>query len=41
MSPLTASFFTTWEFYYMRFDGTDTLASCQIEANDVILMNPN
>jgi hypothetical protein len=41
MSPLTASFFTTWEFYYLRFDGTDTLASCQIEANDVILMNPN
>jgi hypothetical protein len=33
MSPLTASFFTTWAFYDLRFDGTDSLASCQIEAN--------
>src|SRR5260370_26773314 len=41
MSPLTASFFTTWAFYDLRFDGTDTLASCQIEANDVICMNPD
>jgi hypothetical protein len=41
MSPLTASFFTTWAFYNLRFDGTDTLASCQIEANDVIRMNPD
>jgi hypothetical protein len=41
MSPLTASFFTTWAFYDLRFDGTDTLASCQIEANDVIGMNPD
>ena len=24
MSPLTASFFTTWAFYDLRFDGTDT-----------------
>src|ERR1700687_1325497 len=31
MSPLTTSFFTTWAFYDLRFDGTDTLASCQIE----------
>jgi hypothetical protein len=41
MSPLTASFFTTWAFYDLRFDGTDTIASCQIEANDVIGMNPD
>jgi hypothetical protein len=41
MSPLTATFFTTWAFYALRFDGTDTLASCQIEANDVICMNPD
>lgn len=41
MSPLTRSFFTTWAFYDVRFDGTDTLASCLIEANDVIGMNPD
>ena len=41
MSPLTTSFFTSWAFYDLRFDGTDTLASCQIEANDVICMNPD
>jgi hypothetical protein len=41
MSPLTPSFFTTWAFYDLRFDGTDTLAWCQIEANDVIGMNPD
>ncbi len=41
MSPLTASFFTTWALYDLRFDGTDTIASCQIEANDVIGMNPD
>jgi hypothetical protein len=41
ISPLTGSFFTTWAFYDLRFDGTDTLASCQIEANDVIGMNPD
>jgi hypothetical protein len=41
MSPLTASFFTSWAFYDLRFDGTDTIASCQIEANDVICMNPD
>jgi hypothetical protein len=41
MSPLTASFFTTWAFYDLRFDGTDTLASCLIEANDVVCMNPD
>lgn len=41
MSPLTASFFTSWAFYDLRFDGTDTLASCLIEANDVVCMNPD
>jgi GNAT superfamily N-acetyltransferase len=41
MSPLTASFFTTWAFYDLRFDGTDTLATCLIEANDVVCMNPD
>lgn len=39
MSPLTGSFFTTWAFYDLLFDGGDTLASCQIEANDVIGMS--
>lgn len=41
MSPLTTSFFTTWAFYDLRFDGTDTLASCLIDANDVVSMNPD
>jgi hypothetical protein len=41
MSPLTSSFFTTWAFYDLRFDGTATLASCLIEANDVVCMNPD
>lgn len=41
MSPLTTSFFTTWAFYDLRFDGIDTIASCLIEANDVVCMNPD
>jgi len=41
MSPLTGSFFTTWAFYDLCFDGTDTLALCLIEANDVVCMNPD
>lgn len=41
MSPLTTSFFTTWAFYDLRFDGIETLASCLIEANDVVCMNPS
>src|SRR5260370_39350813 len=41
MSPLTTSFFTAWGFYDLQFDGTDTLAKCQIEANDLICMNPD
>jgi len=40
MSPLTASFFTTWAFYDLQIAGsTDTLATCQIEANDLIWLN--
>jgi len=41
MSPLTASFFTTWALYDLRFDGTDTFASCLLESNDVVGMNPH
>jgi hypothetical protein len=41
MSPLTGSFFTTWAFYDLRFDGVDTLASCLAEANDILEMNPD
>src|SRR5437879_6633664 len=41
MSPLTPSFFTTWALYDLRFDGTDTLASCLIDANDVVCTNPD
>lgn len=40
MSPLTTSFFTSWAFFDLRFDGTDTLASCLIEANDVVGLTP-
>lgn len=40
MSPLTTSFFTTWAFYDLRIGGTgDTIGTCQVEANDLILMN--
>jgi hypothetical protein len=41
MSPLTTSFFTSWAFFDLRFDGTDTLASCLIDSNDVVSMNPD
>jgi len=41
MSPLTLSFFSSWAFFDLRFDGTDTLASCLIESNDVVRMNPD
>ncbi len=41
MSPLTGSFFTTWAFYDLQFDGGDTLASCLIESNDVVGMTPD
>jgi hypothetical protein len=42
MSPLTASFFTCWAFYDLQFgrDG-DTIAQCQIDANDLICLNPD
>ena len=42
MSPLTGSYFTCWAFYDLRFgkDG-DTIAKCQIEANDLVLLNPD
>ena len=40
ISPLTASFFTTWAFYDLRIgnDG-DTIGDCQIELNDIIWLN--
>jgi len=39
MSPLTASFFTTWAFYDLRFNGTDTLATHLVEASDIVGLN--
>lgn len=42
MSPLTHSYFTTWFLYDFRLGGKgDTLAECQIEANDIVWMNPD
>jgi hypothetical protein len=42
MSPLTASYFTCWAFYDLRFgkDG-DTIGKCEIDANDIFLLNAN
>ncbi len=41
MSPITSSYFWMWALYDLRIgSSTDTLARCQIAANDVILMNP-
>lgn len=42
MSPLTGSYFTCWAFYDLRFgnDG-DTIGKCEIDANDVFLLNPD
>jgi hypothetical protein len=41
MSPLTGSYFWTWALYdHCIGKSTDTLAYCQIAANDVIWMNP-
>jgi len=42
MSPLTGSYFTCWAFYDLRFgkDG-DTIGKCQIDANDIVLLNPD
>ncbi len=40
MSPLTGSYFATWVLYDFRIGGTgDTMAECQIDANDLFLMN--
>jgi hypothetical protein len=40
MSPLTRSYFWMWALYDLRIGkSTDTLAYCQIAANDVIQMN--
>ncbi len=42
MSPLTRSYFTSWAFFDHRIrKTTDTLASCLIDANDIIWMNPD
>ena len=41
MSPLTDGYFRCWAHYDLLFDGSDTLASCLIEANDVVWMNPD
>jgi hypothetical protein len=42
MSPLTSSYFTSWAFFDYRIGNTtDTLASCLIDANDIIWMNPD
>jgi hypothetical protein len=40
MSPLTGSYFWMWALYDLRIGkSTDTLAYCQIGANDIIQMN--
>ena len=42
MSPLTTSYFSCWAFFDHRIGNTtDTLASCLIDANDIIWMNPD
>jgi hypothetical protein len=42
MSPLTMSYFSCWALYDHQIGTTtDTLASCLIEANDAICMNPH
>jgi hypothetical protein len=41
MSPLTTSFFSCWALFDLQFDDGDTLASCLIESNDVVCMNPD
>ena len=42
MGPLTRSYFTSWAFFDHRIGKTtDTLASCLIDANDIIWMNPD
>jgi hypothetical protein len=40
MSPLTRSYFWMWAIYDLRIGkSTDTMATCQIDLNDVIQMN--
>lgn len=39
MSPLTPSYFTSWAFFDLQFEGTDTLIQCHIEASDVFWFN--
>jgi hypothetical protein len=42
MSPLTRSYFTSWAFFDHRIGKTtDTVASCLIDANNIIWMNPD
>jgi hypothetical protein len=42
MSHLTRSYFISWAFFDYRIGNTtDTLASCLIDANDIIWMNPD
>jgi hypothetical protein len=40
MSPLTTSYFACWALYDLQFgkDG-DTIAKCQIDANDIFMLN--
>jgi len=40
ISPLTASFFTTWAFYDLRIGNSgETIGGCQIDLNDLIWFN--
>jgi hypothetical protein len=42
MSPLTGSYFWTWALYDFRIGRThDTIATCQIESNDIIQLDPD
>lgn len=42
ISPLTNSYFCMWALYDLRIGkSSDTVAGCQIAANDVVLMNPH
>ena len=42
MSPLTRSYFTSWAFFDLRIGKTtDTVASCLIDADDIMRMNPD
>lgn len=42
MSPLTAGYFWTWALYDLCFGKSrDTIATCQIDLNDIIWLNPD